>query len=90
MLVNAISLPLDHGFGLDNTNQQKAENVYGQEKEQQDDAWASLTEKDILQADLWGNLPVIRRAKDAKPAAVECDLDQVSCYGCCFLTKVSL
>lgn len=90
MLVNAISLPLDHGFGLDNTNQQKVENVYGQEKEQQDSAWASLTEKDILQADLWGNLPVIRRAKDAKPAAVECDLDQVSCYGCCFLTKVSL
>lgn len=66
---------------MDNTAEQNAANFSGHEEEQeeeQDSQWSSITEKNIQQVNLWGNLPDIKHPKDVKPLSGEEDLDQVS------------
>ena len=68
---------------MDNTAEQNAANISGQ-KEEQDSAWSSITEKDIQQVDLWGNVPDIKHPKDVKPLSGEKVLDQVTLNKSCF------
>lgn len=71
---------------MDNTAEQNAANISGH-KEEQDSAWSSITEKDILQADLWGNFPDVKHSKDEKPLSGEKVLDQVTLTQSVFFTK---